>query len=719
MRLLSLEVSGFRGFAGKQFFDLDADAIIVVGANGNGKTSLFDAILWALSGRVLRLGEDDSQLVCRFSDTGQARVTVRLSQTRAASPVTVTRVFDGEETKISVDTADGLLHGPEAEGRLIQMIWKEAATAANPAHALSTVLTRSVYLQQDLVRQFIDSATGQERFNAVSELVGAGRVTDLQAELEKAKAAWTKATNSKGAEVIPLKVRLSSMDSRLAELKSRPLSLENSITDSVWNTWWSELQSLGIKSGVVAMDSREVSEAIDMAIKNLDALRRSFERRSQLIEELTKDLTTIGVRTKPDPIPNKDKAVHLKQQTEESRKKIAAEQFRISETRRLQADLKEKSDQLKALATLALKHLGPTCPVCEQGYDLNSTRQRLESFVSGNGTVVGNTSFPDILPELHATLATQEKELSTVDLNLRAIEQGLREYESIQTAITKRFQELNIDHAALNPTTLVGEAGVATHLQIAIIQKLQKEGENFALKISQMGEQAAVIEMQREAEMLRGKIKEIDDDLSQRIETGEVAQKVIEALRDAASRVVTEQIKEIEPLLGEFYSRIDVHPAFRAVKFLTSVVRGRGQLSTTVSDPLSEVEVDSPGMVLSSSQLNALAVCTFLALNLGVSRTPLSAAILDDPLQSLDDINLLGLIDLLRRTKDQRQLCVSTHDVRFGHLLSRKLRPQSRDQRTIVIELDGWSRSGPSVTTRNIDCDPVQMRLVASGAGIN
>ena len=45
MRLLSLEVAGFRGFAAEQIFDLDADAIVVVGSNGNGKTSLFDAVL--------------------------------------------------------------------------------------------------------------------------------------------------------------------------------------------------------------------------------------------------------------------------------------------------------------------------------------------------------------------------------------------------------------------------------------------------------------------------------------------------------------------------------------------------------------------------------------------------------------------------------------------------------------------------------------------------
>src|SRR5690242_5970092 len=110
----------------------------------------------------------------------------------------------------------------------------------------------------------------------------------------------------------------------------------------------------------------------------------------------------------------------------------------------------------------------------------------------------------------------------------------------------------------------------------------------------------------------------------------------------------------MEPLLTHIYSRIDPHPAFRVIGFLSSIVRGKGQLTPVIRDPVSGVESDSPSTILSSSQLNALAVCMFLSLNLGVANPPLQTVILDDPLQSLDDINLLGLIDLLRRTKDQR-----------------------------------------------------------------
>jgi DNA repair exonuclease SbcCD ATPase subunit len=718
MRLQSVALSGFRGFAIDQTFDLDADAVVVVGANGTGKTSLFDAVLWAISGRIPRLGSQDPMLVCRFSETGQARVVLRLSQAGGPSPITVTRIFDGRETKVSVETPEGVLRGPEAEGRLIQLIWKEAATATSPAEALATVMTRSVYLQQDLVRQFIDSTTDQDRFAAVSELVGAGRVTDLQGDLERAKAAWTKTTNSRAAELQPLRSRLSVMESRLAELKARSVPAKGGVDEVAWSSWWDQLRSLSLKVSSVQMASREAGGAIDTAIKQLDAVRRAAERRQQLLDALNRDVVGITTTVKPDLALLRDKVALLRQRTQETRGKVSAEQARIAEVRRLQAELKEKSEQLRALATLALKHLGEKCPVCDQEYDVDGTRRRLESIATAGSSAAIPPPFLDTLPEILASLTSQEKELSAAELELRAAQQAVRDYEAAELAIERRFKELGLNPSTIaDRVSIIRAASDSTLRQVEALAAAQMTGEAFALQLSQAGEHATIQELQREIETTRVKLQEEDKELARRTATGEQAQRVIEALREAASRVVTERVKEIEPLLSDIYSRIDVHPAFRVVRFLASVVRGRGQLAAVVSDPLSEVECDSPWTVLSSSQMNALAVCVFLSLNLSVSRPPLEVTILDDPLQSLDDINLLGLIDLLRRTKDQRQLCVSTHDVRFGNLLSRKLRPGSRQQRTVVIELDNWSRTGPTVTTRDVRSDPAPIRLVTASSG--
>jgi exonuclease SbcC len=715
MRLFSLEIAGFRGFASKQTFDLNADAVVVVGANGNGKTSLFDAVMWALSGRIPRLGGDNSQLLCKFVDSGQARVVLRLQGEQGSPPITVTRIFDGREMRVTVETPEGSAHGPEAEGRLIRLIWSEAAMAASPAEALATVLSRSVYLQQDLVREFIDAVTDQERFTAVSELVGAGRVTDLQAELEREKKAWSKATNSRAEELQPIRYRLATMVSRLAELKGRLVSSDDTFDDGLWNKWWGELQTFGVSVGSVSIDSREAASAIDAAIQQLDAARRAAERRQQLLDSLGSELTEITGKTKPDLASLRDTVAVHRRQLDATRKKVALEQARVAEVRRLQTELKEKTEQLQALAVLALKHLGEKCPICEQDYDMERTRRRLEAIAAGQSSGASFLSQPEALSELLAALSSHEKELAAAELAFRSAEHTAREFDATEHAIAQRLAQVGIEPGtSADRISAVREAARAARKQIERLERARNSGEAFALRLARIGDKATIGELQQEIQSARVKLQQDEKELAGRGATGEQAQSVIEALREAASRVVTERVKEIEPLLSEMYSRIDVHPAFRVVRFLASVVRGRGLLSTVVSDPLAGINCDAPSAVLSSSQMNALAVCMFLSLNLGITRQPLEAVIMDDPLQSLDDINLLGLVDLLRRTKDQRQLCISTHDVRFGNLLARKLRPRSPQQRTVVIELDGWSRNGPTVTTQDVRSDPVPLRLVAS-----
>ena len=144
-------------------------------------------------------------------------------------------------------------------------------------------------------------------------------------------------------------------------------------------------------------------------------------------------------------------------------------------------------------------------------------------------------------------------------------------------------------------------------------------------------------------------------------------------------------------------------------------MRKRGTLQAVVEDDESGHTKVDPAVVLSSSQLNVLAVVTFLAMNLSATALPLDVAALDDPLQSLDNINLLGLADLLRRSRRHRQLIISTHDDRLAGLLERKLRPVGDGQRTLVIRLDAWEPAGPSVVVRDIPADSPAPRLRVAG----
>jgi DNA repair protein SbcC/Rad50 len=642
MRLVSLEISGFRGFPQRHAFDLDADAVVVVGTNGHGKTSLFNGILWALSGRIPRL-PDDARLVSMYSETGQARVELGLKNPATGSEFTVTRSFDGNQGRVSLETPEGSYQGPAAEGRLIDLLWPDAASASDPGEALASVLTRSVYLQQDLVRQFIEAASKHERFAAVSELVGAGRVTELQAALERDKKAWSTVTNQRQAELGPLRERLTVIESRLSELTARASEASPAIASEAWSQWWQSLSAHGISVVQVDPSSREAPPAIDNAIKQLDALRRSTKRRLQALQIAQTEIAGLANRPMPKITLFRDKVNGSRQQLEDLKRVVSEEQARLAELRHVQASLQEKTEQLKTRAALALRHLDDRCPVCAQTYDRDTTRLRLEALARGTGGDFQATSGPDKLTELLAALAAKEKEVATAELTLRSAEQTVSEGQKAAQTLTKRLTDIGVitnDNATRN-TAVANEIAEADAL-IGQVIALQRVGESMALHLAQSSALAAIDDLRHQAESLRREYADREKLVAARNQTGELAQRVIEALREAASAVVEERVREIGPLLQSIYARIDPHPAFRLVTFLSSVFRGRGQLSTVISDPIAEKECDDPAAVLSSSQMNALAVSVFLALNIGVPKPPLSVAILDDPLQSLDDINLLA-----------------------------------------------------------------------------
>ncbi|MDZ4722312.1 MAG: AAA family ATPase [candidate division Zixibacteria bacterium] len=719
MRLVSLELSGFRGFTDEYIIDLDAQAIIVLGPNGNGKTSLFDAILWTITGAIPRFKGNEGAVVSKFARTGQARTVLKLRSTTKNTTVAISRTFDGQKSRVSVDLGDGrLIHGPEAEGNLISTIWPEAALVSNPFEALATVLTRSVYLQQDLVREFIDSTDKNERFNAVSELVGAGRVTELQANLERERFAWSKSINAQMSDTQPLRARLSSMESRLAEIRSSVSAQDNVIAPVDFENWLRSIRDLGIMIPDHPVDLTNASAAIDSAIKAIDAARRAAERRADQLLKLLADINAFSQFQVPTIEPLLAAVTNIRSQIETTRQRLIEAQDLASRHRRAQAELKEREEQLRALAELALQHLGDLCPVCNQSYNIPTTRNRLQNYLRTSSDTSKLPEHSDPTELLLNELSSQERLLTIANQDLLSANQLATERSQIEERITNQWASLNLTQDTISELSdVVTRALAQTQSTIGGLTQAQELGERLALRVARSHDSAAIQELEKEIESTRNRLSRIDEEVSGLTKTRDLASKIISGLRETALEVVSARISEIEPLLSNYYGRIDVHPAFRAVSFLTNLSHGHGQLSAVVKDPTQEVECDVPGLVLSSSQMNALAVCVFLSLNLGVTSPPLDVVILDDPLQSLDDINLLGLIDLLRRAKDSRQVCISTHDQRFGQLLTKKLRPKDNSQRTVVIELEAWTRSGPTISTRDVKADTVSLRLALPNLG--
>jgi energy-coupling factor transporter ATP-binding protein EcfA2 len=98
----------------------------------------------------------------------------------------------------------------------------------------------------------------------------------------------------------------------------------------------------------------------------------------------------------------------------------------------------------------------------------------------------------------------------------------------------------------------------------------------------------------------------------------------------------------------------------------------------------------NPTVVFSEGQLNVVALSYFLGMAMNAREAALPFLILDDPLQALDVIAILGFSDLARRIREHRRLIVTTHDRRFADVLARKLSPRDTGEKRAKRLVSFW-----------------------------
>ncbi|CAI0838066.1 ATPase involved in DNA repair [Serratia proteamaculans] len=134
-----------------------------------------------------------------------------------------------------------------------------------------------------------------------------------------------------------------------------------------------------------------------------------------------------------------------------------------------------------------------------------------------------------------------------------------------------------------------------------------------------------------------------------------------------------------EELINSIYRKIDPHPAFKKVEFIADFNSDKPGLNIVVCDE--NGGTISPILYFSAAQTNILSLSVFLASALHAKDdegNPIDVVMIDDPIQSMDSINILSTIDLLRSICLQfnKQVIISTHDENFFGLLQRKIPAQ-------------------------------------------
>ena len=188
------------------------------------------------------------------------------------------------------------------------------------------------------------------------------------------------------------------------------------------------------------------------------------------------------------------------------------------------------------------------------------------------------------------------------------------------------------------------------------------------------------LETSQKLKGIRGNIKESKESLSiKKLElNADIVnlRKVNEALDDAMgyfaqlasdsinSEILNDMFMYIEPHLkyDEIYFKVDLHANNKGI-----YIQAR---ANSINDN------NTPIYYLSEAQINILSICIFLADHARkFNDDSINAIIIDDPVQSMDDLNSYALIDLCKifARRFKKQIIITTHNRSFFNLFREKL----------------------------------------------
>lgn len=651
-RLRTLELEAFRAFGAAQIFDLDADAVLVRGDNGTGKTSLTDGLLWLFCGEIPRLTERLKGLrkgrdpIINAYTGGPARVRLTF-QTSSLGVVSVERKGDNKTNELSW-VSDSLASASRPELQLSEAFGHSSIESVGEAvrvwgilqqHAVTAALDSGALLHQrlaaivglDRVTAFAESANRTTR-RLRSDLSQVSQVRDT---LERQVEASRQSPLVRPSEVVPPRTLAIGLEEAAEDL---PSGIDV------------DLARVGVSGGTV----REFLRSVDSVV----ALCGTVEGRARAVADLSR---------------------HEERALEDLEQELA-----VAERRAHELTAEEPSRRTLAAAALELL-VDQTCPVCGQTVDEPSLRKHLEELATADAS--------DAAQRAREALLNIRKEIARA----RDLEQQSR---AAVAALDASWESLS---AALDSLEGLG---------VSPPWRKADRASGLARSLGSFRDraEAAVLRSESEARSVRARTRsqevalraEFDRATKAVAEAGERvarAEALEKASRSAGQRLVERALAKVEPSFAEVFDRLVPHPTFTELHARQDTYYGKNQVIPEVYDAERRLAAN-PSLVLSEGQLNVVALSYFLGLALNASDGGLPFLILDDPLQAMDTVGALGFADLCRRIREHKQMIVTTHDRRFASLLARKLAPRVGEQRTLLHEFGAWTREGPEVVSR-------------------
>jgi len=646
MKLQFVELSGFRGFRERTRFNFASGFTVLSGHNGTGKSTVLDAIDFALTGTINKFsvkaakgggleehiwwvgsGTGESHYVSiGFNDDSDSNGTFVLTRSRESGP-----------------TANA--------SEIIQRLCKPSGAKVSVETLLQTTLIRDEFIaglsldlpeqtRFALVREAIGSLVGPDYSERTAAILNAAvatkgrqeeRIKELQSELGRTLSDLTEARS--------LAERSSDISEALSIIQSLPISLPATPAERV-----STIQRL-------------IAER-RLALQQMDAMRVR-------LKELEAEVNFFSSQSGREQI----ESASLARERAALEKKNADERLALA----VKANLAAKEEDERASHLSAILEHGERiglqeghCPLCDA---VRTDREFADAIAAAKARLARRG---ETLARLSAEAASARSEAEMAGRTLADADREYSELQRRREALDRSLAVIRQTYSRLGIKESPNTAREAEELLFRDQNSLVRLERAFAiLETSNAMDRVQTLETR--VAHLRERVDQEAARLSAVERAVEVARQIDAASKTVANQILMEQFDTVMPLLKELYRRLRPHSDWTEIEsdFGGKV---RGSLNFLVAGG------HNPQFLFSSGQRRAAGLAFLLAVHLSRPWSAWQSLLLDDPVQHIDDYRALNLVEVLaaiRRTN--RQVVVAVEDAALADLLCRRLRSERTD----------------------------------------
>ena len=626
MILSHIALSGFRGFKRPIRIGFSPAYTVIDGRNGSGKSTICDAVEFALTGTI-----------SKYLDASSARETVTdYIWWCGDSDDKVDRYVEvGFQNGSAMHCIKRTPYG-SSDIDISAIVGKLVDVEAAPPGAIQQVCNATIVRDEHIARLSLD-LKDVDRYSLLQEAMGAsdsdewiGRSSALVSMASERLKATTRELETATIEMRNSVIELDRVRTQLSET----LAFETSVAalhDLLDST--APVEELGV---VGRKRLADIGSLLDILQKLLSDWPE--------IERIRQELPALD--------PNIDA---LRSALVESEAELARH-VEALRSRTSSSDISRQARQIQQLVMLG-RDIGlheEHCPLCNSAIDFGQYERGLETALN----------FAKGLDERAGDQVTRERARD------QAIDRVTKAKDALEAAVSKRADALaRIGEYDVRLEAL-GLLGSHSRVISDRISALQVEREAISSHIRFLDTMSLNQLLASTQEKVGGSRLRVED-AERRQGKGRLAEQHAKAIHNAVRRAAGEtldaRLDRVRPLMSELYRRLRPHPVWQDIEYN---IRGdvKRFLKLQVGDDI------NPQFVFSSGQRRATGLAFLLSVNLSIAWSRWKTLVLDDPVQHVDDFRAVHLAEVLAHLRDTgRQIVCAVEDSALADLMCRRL----------------------------------------------